>query len=414
MIARLAAPHARLLRCAPGFRLLFLAALASGIGTWLAFVALVIDVTDRTADARWVSALLIAEFLPIVVIGLAAAPLADRLPRRSILIAADLFRAAVFVTLPFAPTALAIVLLALAAGIATSVFRPAAYAGLPNLVPDNELPQANGLLQTADNLTWAIGALAGGALVAASGPDAAYWANAASFVFSALLLVRIRESLEEARRATQGHLSELAAGFALVVRSRPLLTVLVAWSIVMLASAAMSVAEVFLARDVFDGGDFGYGVLLAANALGLVVGGMAAGGLIARHGMRGPYGLAIALMGAGLLVAAGAPNLWIAALFVALAGAGNGAAVVCNVVLVQRGAPDRLRGRAFAVLMSTGYGVLGVGMVAAGPFTNEFGARAAWMVAAGLCALGAAVALALLGREESHERAGDPALAGRA
>jgi MFS family permease len=414
VIASVIAPHARLLRRAPGYRLLFLAALASGVGTWLAFVALVIDVSDRTGDARWVSALLIAEFLPIVVIGLAAAPLVDRLPRRAILVAADLLRAAVFVALPFAPSALAIVLLALAAGIATSFFRPAAYAGLPNLVRDDELPHANGLLQTADNLTWAIGALAGGALVAASGPDAAYWVNAASFVVSALLLLRIRESLEQARRAGEGHLREFAAGFSLVVRSRPLLTVLVAWSVVMLATAAVSVAEVFLARDVFDAGDFGYGFLLAASAVGLVLGGMAAGELIARHGMRGPYGLAIAVMGVGFLVAAGAPNLWVAAPFVALAGAGNGAAVVCNVVLVQRGAPDRLRGRAFGVLMSTGYGVLGAGMVAAGPLTNEFGARAAWVVAAALCAVGAAAALALLGRDESSERAGDAALAGRA
>ena len=98
----------RLLRGAPDYRRLFLAALASGIGTWLAFVALVIDVTDRTEDARWVSALLVAEFLPMVVVGLLAAPLVDRLPRRGIMIAADVLRAAVFLALPFAPSALAI------------------------------------------------------------------------------------------------------------------------------------------------------------------------------------------------------------------------------------------------------------------------------------------------------------------
>src|SRR3712207_7949316 len=56
----------------------FLATLASGAGTWLAFVALVVDVEERTDDARWVSALLIAEFLPIVLIGLLAGPLVDR------------------------------------------------------------------------------------------------------------------------------------------------------------------------------------------------------------------------------------------------------------------------------------------------------------------------------------------------
>jgi MFS family permease len=395
----------RLLRRAPGFRRLFLAALASGIGTWLAFVALVVDVTDRTDDARWVSALLIAEFLPIVVVGLVAAPLVDRLPRRTILIAADLVRAAVFVALPFAPSALAIVLLALVAGVATSVFRPALYAGLPNLVDDADLPSANGLLQTADNLTWALGALAGGALVAGFGPDVAYWVNAASFVVSALFLLGIRESLEEARAVSEGHWRDLKAGFALVTRSRPLFTVLLAWSVVMIAQAGVNVAEVFLARDVLGAGDFGYGFLVAMWGAGLVFGSLAGGPLIDRHGMRGPYGLAIGLMGAGLLVAAGSSTVWVASIFVLVAGIGHGAAVVCNAVLVQRGAPDHLRGRAFAVLMSTGYGLLGLAMIVAGPATNEFGARAVWVGAAALCAVGATLAIALL---RPAEEAGEP------
>jgi MFS family permease len=396
VIRELAETRVRLLARAPGYRLLFFAALASGIGTWLAYVALVIDVTDRTNDARWVSALLIVEFLPIVVVGLLAAPLVDRLPRREIMVAADAVRVAVFVALPFAESALAIVLLALMAGIATSLFRPASYAGLPNLVDDRDLPEANGLLQTAENLTWAVGALLGGALVALSSPDAAYWLNAVSFLASALLLLRIRQTLEEARVPSEGHLRDLSAGFALVVASRPLLTVLVAWSIVMLANAGTNVAEVFLAKDVFQAGDFGYGFLVAMGAFGLVLGSLAGGGMIDRFGMRGPYGLAIALMGAGLLAAAAAPNVWLAAAFVAVAGIGNGAAVVCNAVLVQRGAPDRLRGRAFSVLMSTGFGVLGAGMVAAGPLTNEIGARSVWVISAGLCAVGAAAGFALL------------------
>jgi len=386
----------RLLRTAPGFRLLFLASFASGIGTWLAFVALVLDVQARTDDARWVSALLIVEFLPIVVLGLVAGPLVDRLSRRGILVVSDLARAAVFLALPFAPSALALVLLALAAGIATSLFRPALYAGLPNVVSDRDLGPANGLLQTAENFTWAVGALTGGALVALSGPDAAYLVNAGSFLVSAALLLRIRESLEQVREASLGHLLELTDGLRACVRSRPLFTVLVAWTIVMLGNGGVNVAEVFLATDVFDAGEFGYGLLVAAGAVGLVVGSLAAGGLIERHGMRAPYALAIAVMGAGTLAAATSPALWVAVAFVVVAGVGNGAAVVCNVVLVQRGAPDRLRGRVFAALMGLSYGALGAGMVAAGPFTNAYGPRAAWMVAAGLCAAGSAAAFVLL------------------
>ena len=69
---RSASRQLELLHRATGFRLLFLATLSSGLGTWLAVVALTVDVWDRTGSAKWVSALLIADFLPAVAIGAGA------------------------------------------------------------------------------------------------------------------------------------------------------------------------------------------------------------------------------------------------------------------------------------------------------------------------------------------------------
>jgi hypothetical protein len=105
-----------LLREVQSFRLLSLATVGSAFGTWLAFVALTIDVFDRTDSAVWVSALLIADFLPAIVIGLAAGSLVDRLPRRRLMIASDLARVVIFVALPFANNAAVIIVLAAAAG----------------------------------------------------------------------------------------------------------------------------------------------------------------------------------------------------------------------------------------------------------------------------------------------------------
>jgi MFS family permease len=401
-----------LLRQAPGFRLLFLATLASSIGTWLAFVALVIDVWDRTEDSNWVSALLIAEFLPIVVIGILAGRLIDRASRRWILVISDAVRAGVFLALPFTTTALQVVVLAFAAGIATSLFRPAVYAGLPNLVSDSDLPQANGLLQTADNFTWTVGALVGGALVAATSPDVAYVVNAVSFVVSALLVLRIRERFEEPEREpSRGGWRDLVDGFSLATQSRALITVLVAWSVVMLANAGVNVSEVVLAKEVFDGGDFGYGLLVAATGVGLVLGSLFGGTWIAQRGLTVPYAASIGLMALGIGAAAVAPNVWIASLVVIAAGAGNGVAVIANALLVQRGAPDRLRGRAFTVVMSTGYAVLGLGMIVAGPLTNAIGARAVWGISAALTAIGAVLGFVLVRSVTAERPAGDVATA---
>ena len=383
-----------LLKRARGFRLLLLATFASSVGTWLAFIALVIDVFDETRSATWVSALLAVEFLPLVVIGLFAGPLLDRLPRRRVLIGADVVRAALFCILPFTTSALQIVLLALLVGIATSFFRPAVYAGLPNLVDDEQLPRANGLLQSADNVTLAAGPLLGGLLVAWTGPDPAYWVNAASFVISALLILRIRGTLEQGKAESEGHWRELVEGLALVKRSRPLLTVLVVWTIFMVASALVSVAEVILAKRVFDAGDAGYGLLLSAMGLGLVLGGLWASEWVGERGARAPYAFGIAAMAVGIGAAAAAPNVWVCSALLLIAGTGNGVSLVCNAVFIQRGVPDRVRGRAFTLAMSVSYAALGLGMIPAGPLTDAIGAREVWGIAAGL--LGVACLASLL------------------
>jgi MFS family permease len=393
------APLSRLdlLRRAADYRRLFVATLASGAGTYLAAVALTVDVFDRTGSGTWVSALLIAEFLPAILIGFLLGPLVDRWSRRRLLIASDLVRLAVFCVLPFAGSATAVVALAFVAGVATGFFRPAVYAGMPNLVEDDDLPTANALLQAVENLAWMIGPIVGGVLLTLQGPELAYWLNALSFLVSALLLVRIpSRRLQAGEIESRGHWQDLGDGFRLVRRSRALLTVLVVWNVVLLGSAAVNVAEVVLAKVSLDAGDVGFGILVGASGLGLTLGSLAAGALLDRLGIRRTYAGVIALMAVGYGIGAVSPNLAVAVAGVVLGTFGNGAAVVCNALLVQRGAPDELRGRAFTVIMSSNYVVLGLGMAIAGPLVDAFGARWLWGVASVgfLLASFAAVALA--------------------
>lgn len=412
VVNRLLRRQVDLLRRVRGFRLLFLAAFASGLGTWLAFVALTVDVWDRTHSGTWVGALLIADFLPAIAIGLTVAPLLDRLSRRRVMVAADLARFVVFCMLPFAHGAGQIVVLAGVAGLATGFFRPAVYAGLPNLVEDAELPSAQGLLQAADAMTTVLGPLAGGVLVSASGPDLAYWTNAVTFLFSAALILRIPAGvLQVAQAATEGHWRDVAAGLKLIRGSRALLTVLIAWNVGMLGNAGVNVAEVALAKVSFHAGDFGYGLMLASAGAGVVLGSLGVGSWIDRREIAGVYGSGLALIAVGIGAAAVAPNVWIAAACVVISGAGNGIALICNALLVQRGAPDRLRGRVFTVLMSSNYVVLGLGMVVAGLLTNRFGARWVW---GGSACLSAAAALVGFGmaRVIGQVQAAEPAHAG--
>jgi MFS family permease len=380
-----------LLRSSGGFRILFGSTLISGLGTWIAVIALTLDVKDRTDSPVWVSAVLIADFLPGVAIGLLLGPLVDRLSRKALLVGADVVRMFVFVLLALAVHPWQIIALAFMAGVASGFARPAAYAGLPNLVPAETLPRANSLLRTADQLTITIGTLLGGVVVSVSGPDLAYWLNAASFLVSAALLVRIPVGLlQEGRVQKRGHWRDLAEGFSAVVRSRALLAVLVSWNLAMLTVALANVAEVFLAKDTFNAGSFGYGLMWTASGLGAAMGAITASAWLERRSMTGVYAAAIALMGIGDLAAGVSPNVWVAVWCVLLGGVGNATAIVCNSLLVQRNTADEVRGRVFTVIMGSNFAVLGIGMAVTGPLVSAVGPR--WVYGfAGAVALAAAL-----------------------
>ena len=381
------------------FALLFWATAGSAIGTYLAALALSVHVFDLTGSGRWLAALLIADFLPIVLIGLTLGPLVDRLSRRRLMVVSDLVRAATFVALPFVSEPSVIVALAAVNGIATGFFRPAVWAGLPNLVSDDDREQATSLLSTVEHVAWTVGPALAGLLLAADGVDIAYTVNAVTFLLSALLVARIpAHALRSDEPLTKGHWSDLRDGLELVVGSRHLLTVLVVWCTAAIATACVNVAEGVLAKHDLGSGNIGLGLLVSATGVGLVIGSFFAASALGALGMRRVYTGALALMAAGFGLASASPTIAVAAVLAGVATIGNGAAIVCNQVLVQRGAPDAMRGRALSVLMSSYYGILGLSMAGGGLLVDKAGARAAWAFAGCVYLVAAALAVVLTAR----------------
>jgi len=385
-----------LLRRSPSFGYLFLATAGSSFGTYLAAVALVLQIKELTESGEWIAALLIADFLPIVLIGLLLGPLIDRLSRRRLMIAADLVRFGVFAALPFVDSATGLVVLAAVTGVATGFFFPAANAAIPNLVPEEELANANSLTVTIDTLAMTVGPVAGAFLFAVWGPSVPYAVNAVTFLLSAALVARIPDrKLRSEDPLTRGHWRDVADGVKLVLTAKPLRTVLVVWNVALLGSGGVNVAEVFFAKDTLDSGNVGFGALVAASGVGLALGSFLSAPSLGRVGLRRNYVGSLVLMGVGWGAAALSPTIWLAVVFVIGGAAGNGAVVVCNRLLVQRGAPDQYRGRALATIMSSNYAVLGLAMAAAGVLTDVFGARAVWVAAGIIYLVAAFVALVL-------------------
>lgn len=364
----------------PGFRNLFLATSGSSIGTLMAAVALTLDIKHRASGSPhtglWVGAVLVVEFLPTVLVGLFLGPLVDRLQRRALMIGADAIRIGVFVGLVFAPSASAVLALAFIAGLANGFFRPAVYAGVPNLVEDDLLPQANALLQSIENLSWTLGPALGGLLTAQFGPKPSYWFNAATFVVSILFVSRIPARLLQSERAlTRGYWRDLGDGFVATIRSRSMVAVLAAWGIASLGLGAVNVSQIFLATRTFSAGGFGYGLLYGSIGAGLVLGAFFGPRLLERHGVAATYGAALTVMALGLVSAALSPDVWVAAACCVVVGVGNGAAVLCNALLVQRGTFDAMRGRALTFVMSATYLAVAVGELGAGSFVHAGVAR---------------------------------------
>ncbi|HEX5448646.1 MAG TPA: MFS transporter [Gaiellaceae bacterium] len=391
------------MRTASGFRLLFVATLGSAVGTWMATIALTVDIQRRTNSPWWISAVWLATLVPTVLIGLSAGPLVDRLPRKTLLVTADLARLVVFAVLPFVHGAAAIVALAGVAGIANSFFRPAVLAGVPNLVSEEELANGTSLLQTADWAATALGPVLAGALIGISGPHVVYWINAATFLFSAVLIMRIRRSfLQSEQGITRGYWPDVRDGLLEFARSRPLLTALLALGCAVLATGLVNVSEIFLATKTLHSGALGYGALWSGSGVGLVTGSILVGTVLDRRSPISIYPYAFIPWALGALFAGIAPNVTLATLGMVLSGFGNGLTFPITVVLIQRAAPDRIRGRVFAVIISTHNALLGLAYVLGGALQEAYGARWTYGVASACIFAGGLTAFALTRSERSQ------------
>jgi MFS family permease len=387
-------PARSLLRSAPDLRRLVTARLVSEAGTWLAYVALAVDVYARTGSAAWIGALLLVQELAMLVVGLTLGGFVDRMSRKLLLVVSDLLAAGVFAALALAGNPAEIVALAGLAAAVGALYQPALGAAIPNLVEDRDLPAANALSQTVVTGGLALGPLVGGVLLASVGPSAAYAGNAVSFLASAALLLGIPgRRLQTGRSEPSPFGAQILESLRLFGRGTALRALLASWTAVGVAFAATNVAEIVLARHVLGAGAAGYGLLASACGAGLVVGGFASPRALAGRPPLQVYGGALTIGAVGFAMTAISPTLGFAVVGVVVAGIGNGTMLAARTLVVQRAVPDAVRGRAFAVLLAAGRASMLAGMLGAGVAVDVVGARAVWGSAALLLALASAPAL---------------------
>lgn len=177
-------------------RTLWLAQLTSELGDWASRIALAVLVFDRTHSALATGLVTTASLLPYALIGPLTAAIADRQPRRRVMVAADLLRAGIFLTLatPGVPTPV-LLIGALVAGLATPPFEAARSAMRSELmVDDAAYGSYNALSVMTGQVAVALGYLFGGGLIVLLGTQGTLGLNGASFLVSALLVSRLKGS----------------------------------------------------------------------------------------------------------------------------------------------------------------------------------------------------------------------------
>ncbi len=341
------------------FRALWLAQLLSVAGDQLARVAMTVLVFDRTHSALWTALTYAVTFLPWIIGGLALSGLADRLPRRQVMVTCDVARMLLVCLMALvslkAPPGIALwimVMLLFVVTLLDSPFKSARSAMMPDVLPGERYVLGTAITQTTLQVGMVSGFAVGGVVVAAVGVRAALLADAATFAASAALVrlwVRQRPVAAHPVAGTRSQLAELAAGVRLVFGHRRLRTLmllgwLVAFYVVPMGLAAPYGASFHTSLPI----PISTGLVFAAGPLGTALGSVVLGRIVpraARQRLMGP----LAVAACGLLVLCGLqPGMVAALLIIAGSGACASYQLAANAAFVTTVPPER-RGQAFGL-----------------------------------------------------------------
>ncbi|MDQ4044067.1 MAG: MFS transporter [Chloroflexota bacterium] len=364
------------------YRLFWVGQLVSVTGTWMQTLAMSWLVYEVLGSTPFELGLVhVLQFLPVLLLGIPAGVIADRYPKRRILLTTQsimMTLAALLATLVLADQIQLwhVYALAFGLGMANSLDMPTRQAFVSEMVEKDDLMNAIALNSALFNTGRIVGPGLAGVLLAVVGPGLLFALNAASYlaVLTGLLLMRIAPITG---KSEESPLQRLRDGLA-YVRRDPLIsrTVLMVGAIGIFGMN-FNVWIPVLASDNFGAGSSAYGTLFSAMGVGSLIGALSLA-FFGRGPSRRRMIAAALLMGTAevvlALVAANGSAVMLGAVTLALVGFGSTNTMSTANTLVQTAASDELRGRVMAVYMTVFAGSIPIGALIAGWVTGRFGA----------------------------------------
>ena len=370
----------------PRVRNIQIAGAGSTLGIWAYGVALPVY-AYHSGGTRAVGLVFFARFVFAALAGPWIGVLADRLSRRSVMLASDLLRFAALVGMTAVASAggspYAIYVLAVASTVIGTAYSPAQAALMPSLVnsPD-ELTAANVVGNSVSSIGMFAGPALGGILLALSGPSAVFALTAALNLWSATFVLRVARDKAPERAERPHFFSELTTGFATVFRERALRVVIGLSAAQAVIDGAIEVLLVVVALRLLHGGDNAtLGWLNTAIGIGSLGGAVLVAAVAARRRLAGGLAIGLLLSAIPLAAIAAVSSLAPALVLVGALGVGAIFVQVNSVTLLQRSAENEVMGRVFAFLESLIMGGIAVGSIATPGLVSWLGPRGALIVA---------------------------------
>ena len=397
-------------------RRIIVAYTANRIGTWFGLVALMVTVFDRTHSALAVAGLLLAwQALPAFAVPALVARV-EASEGRHELSALYLFEAvatavlAVLVSHFSLPAVLLVAALDGTAALAASALLRAevARAGRQHaeaswnaeVPPDTREAEAheaerraNAALNVAFSLTFVLGPLLGGVMVAGAGAPAALLFDVGSFVVCGALLFDVHTHVDEAGADSLG--ARLTAAWSHIHQATFLRALLAAEAVALLFFESGGPIEVPYAKATLNAGDRGYGLLLTAWGVGALVGSVVFARFVKRS-LAGLLGAGTLAIGIGYVGFGVAPSLALACIAAGIGGIGNGLQWPSLISVVQQLTPRDLHGRLMAAVESLAALCLAVGLMLGGGLVSLSSPRVAFILvgSGAIVTTGALLALA--------------------
>lgn len=384
----------------------WLGQLISNFGDVLHYIALVVLVYRLTGHGLAVAGLVAAEIIPVLLLGPIAGIVIDRFSRKSVLIGADLVRAALALSLVWPQGVWQAYLVAAGLSAGSTFFNPTVQAVIPALTTEEQRLAANSVSWSTAQLVQIIASAIVGGIIAFVGTGPAFALNAASFVVSALLIATLPiprhagQLAQETRVGLGRYVGDARAGLAFALEDRFVSRLLLVQAVASLAVGATGALLVVLSERFLHLPPAGFAWLLLAIGVGALLGPLIPNTLARDYRNARWLFVPYLIRGVGDILLAAVRSVPVALSLLFVYGLNTSTGMVVFSSTVQGAVPDALRGRVFTLLDVTWAVMQLLSLALGGVLADRLGIQAVYWAGGTLLVVAGLLGLALLGRHD--------------